>query len=62
MKKDSQFIMATHSPIIMAYPEADIIKIDEHGFHELSMGELEQYQVMHEFMRDYKKLLNDYGL
>ncbi len=62
VKKDSQFIMATHSPIIMAYPEADIIKIDEHGFSRIEYEETEQYQVMHEFMRDYKKLLNDYGL
>ena len=62
VKKDSQFIMATHSPIIMAYPEADIIKIDGHGFSRIEYEATEQYQVMHEFMHDYKRLLNDYGL
>lgn len=62
VKKDSQFIMATHSPIIMAYPKADIIKIDEHGFSRIEYEATEQYRVMHEFMCDYKKLLSNYGL
>jgi predicted ATPase len=31
----SQFIIATHSPILMAYPDASIYQCNQYGFHEL---------------------------
>lgn len=54
---DSQFIIATHSPIIMAYPDADIYRIDE-GFRKVRYEETEHYQVTHDFMNNRKKMLD----
>lgn len=61
-KRDSQFIIATHSPIIMAYPGADIIKLNEHGFSRVDYEYTDQYQIMRKFMLDYKHILRECGL
>lgn len=57
VNKDSQFIIATHSPIIMAYPNADIYKLDN-GFRKIAYEETEHFQIMHDFMNNRKKMLN----
>jgi predicted ATPase len=45
--------MATHSPILMAYPGADILKIDEEGaIGRASLRETSHYLLMREFMKD----------
>lgn len=53
----SQFIIATHSPIIMAYPDALIYQIRE-GFEKVSYEETEHYQVMSSFLNNRQKMLN----
>lgn len=55
--QNSQFIIATHSPIIMAYPDADIYRIDE-GFRKVKYEETEHYQVTRDFMNNRKKMLD----
>ena len=30
VEQDSQFIIASHSPILMAYPGAEILSFDQH--------------------------------
>jgi predicted ATPase len=50
--KDSQFIIATHSPIIMAYPRAKILCLDGDGFHEVRYEETEHYVLTKEFMNN----------
>lgn len=57
VKNESQFIIATHSPIIMAYPNADIYIIDE-GFKKVKYEDTEHYQIMRDFMNNTKKMLN----
>jgi predicted ATPase len=57
VQKGSQFIIATHSPIIMAYPESVIYEIKD-GFRVVKYEETEHYQVMHTFMNNTKKMLN----
>lgn len=52
----SQFIIATHSPIIMAYPDARIYQIDE-GFEQVNYEDTEHYQVMHSFLNNTQKML-----
>jgi predicted ATPase len=47
----SQFIIATHSPIIMAYPDARIYQIDE-GLEQVNYEDTEHYQVMHSFLNN----------
>lgn len=52
----SQFIIATHSPIVMAYPDARIYQIDE-GFEQVNYEDTEHYQVMHSFLNNTQKML-----
>src|SRR5256885_2136019 len=47
---DSQFIIATHSPILMAYPSAKILLLDGAGFNEVRYEETEHYAVTREFL------------
>lgn len=53
----SQFIIATHSPIVMAYPDALIYQIKE-GFEKVSYEETEHYQVISSFLNNRKKMLS----
>ncbi|WP_459952412.1 AAA family ATPase [Dysgonomonas termitidis] len=41
---NSQFIIATHSPILMAYPEADIYCVTDDGLKLVSYEETEHYK------------------
>lgn len=41
VKQNSQFIIATHSPIILSYPNAKIIQISKNGFEEISYKKTE---------------------
>jgi predicted ATPase len=56
--KDSQFIIATHSPIVMAYPDAAIYQLTETGFAELPYEETEHYRVMKDFIDNRKRMLD----
>lgn len=61
--RESQFIIATHSPILMAYPRAKIILLSDAGFTQIHYQETEHYVVTKEFMnhptRTIKGLLSD---
>lgn len=57
VQQGSQFIIATHSPIIMAYPHAQIYQIEE-GFNTVKYEETENYQVMKAFINNTKKMLD----
>jgi predicted ATPase len=48
--KNSQFIIATHSPILMAYPDADIYQIDESGLVRTAYEETEHFLVTKAFL------------
>lgn len=55
--KDSQFIIATHSPIFLAYPGALIYQLDEYGIKEVTYEETEHYKVTSNFLANYKSKL-----
>ncbi|WP_048065023.1 AAA family ATPase [Methanosarcina acetivorans] len=57
VKEGSQFIIATHSPIIMAYPQAVIYQIKE-GFEQIGYKETEHYQVTQSFLNNTQKMLS----
>ncbi len=50
LEKDSQFIIATHSPILMSYPGASIYGLDEEGFHKTAYKETEHYRIIKDFI------------
>lgn len=55
----SQFIIATHSPILLGYPEALVLKLDESGIHEVSYKETEHYTVTKAFLENPEKMLKE---
>ncbi|MDI3478509.1 MAG: hypothetical protein PWQ59_2034 [Thermoanaerobacterium sp.] len=57
VEQGSQFIIATHSPILMAYPDAIIYEIKE-GIKVVKYEETEHYQVMKSFLNNTQKMLN----
>jgi predicted ATPase len=50
VQQDSQFIIATHSPIIMAYPNARIYEFSANGIKEVTYEETEHYQITKSFL------------
>lgn len=54
INEGSQFIIATHSPIIMAYPDALIYQIRD-GFEQVRYEETEHYQITRSFLNNTKK-------
>ncbi len=63
VNKNSQFIISTHSPILMAYPNADIFQFSENGIDKVSYRETESYGITKQFIdapeRMIKYLLNN---
>ena len=58
VKKDTQFIIASHSPIILAYPNADIYEFSEVGIEKKSYKETESYSVTKAFLDDPERMMN----
>jgi predicted ATPase len=56
---DSQFVIATHSPILMAYPGARILQLEGHGIVEIAYEETEHYSVTREFLNHREALLEE---
>jgi predicted ATPase len=53
----SQFVIATHSPILMAYPEATIYHLAHDGIHVVRYEDTAHYQVTRGFVTDYQSYL-----
>jgi len=53
----AQFIIATHSPILMACPEATIYSFDEIPVKAIDYEKTEHYRIYREFMVDRSKYL-----
>lgn len=56
-KQGSQFIIATHSPILLGIPGADIISFDEGEVKRCEYEDTESYQVMEMFINNRNILL-----
>lgn len=54
---DSQFIIATHSPILMAYPGARIYLLSEEGIAPVEYKETEHYQLTKRFLDAPERML-----
>jgi predicted ATPase len=48
----TQVIMATHSPMLMAYPEARLLRLDRTGLEPIAVEETDHYRLMREFWAD----------
>lgn len=54
----SQFIIATHSPVIMAYPNSIIYEFGENGIKRVKYKETEAYMIFREFLNNPEKMLS----
>jgi predicted ATPase len=47
-----QVIMATHAPMLMAYPNARLLRLSKYGLEHLTVKETDHYKVMQQFCSD----------
>jgi predicted ATPase len=56
-KRGSQFVIATHSPIIMAYPDSWIYHFGLDGIHRMPYTETEHYLITRGFLSNTQRML-----
>lgn len=59
VSQNSQFIIATHSPILMAYPNCIIYEIKSNGIHKVSFEETEHFKTYKMFFDNYEGLIHN---
>jgi len=59
VEQQSQFIIATHSPILLAYPNATIYRLNDSGIHKINYEETEHYMVTKYFLNNYKEMVKN---
>ncbi len=59
VRQDSQFVIATHSPVLMAYPDAWVYRFDADGIHRVGYEDTAHFQVMRDFMADPQRRLRE---
>jgi predicted ATPase len=47
-----QVVMATHSPMLMAYPNARLLRLSKYGLEPVTVEQTDHYKVMREFCAD----------
>jgi predicted ATPase len=56
--KKSQFIIATHSPILLAYPNATIYQISENSLQQVKYEECENYKITKQFLEQPERMIH----
>lgn len=57
--QESQFIIATHSPILLAYPNAKILLLDHRGYLQVKYEDTEHYQITRRVLNQTDEVLKD---
>jgi predicted ATPase len=55
--EDSQFVVATHSPILLGYPDASILELGDGGIRTTSFDEAPQVELTRAFLEDPQRFL-----
>ena len=55
--KNSQFIIATHSPILMTFPGAEIFEFSENGLSKTDYKSTDHYNITRRFLEDPERML-----
>ena len=53
-----QVIMATHSPMLMAYPGARLLRLSKYGLEPVTVEDTDHYRLMREFWSDPKAFMD----
>jgi len=60
---ESQFLIATHSPILFSYPGATVMQVDDTGFHAVDYTQTEHFRLFSSFLaspsRYYRHLFKE---
>ena len=56
VKNESQFIISTHSPILMAYPGADVFELSEKGIEKVRYDETEHFALTKQFLENPERM------
>ncbi|MGH9537826.1 MAG: AAA family ATPase [Terriglobales bacterium] len=57
--KDAQFIISSHSPILLGYPGGQILSFDETNIHEIEYDEAPPMQIVRRFVNDRESFLKE---
>ena len=57
--KDAQFIISTHSPVLLGYPGAQIVSFDDGRVSEINYEETAPLQIVRRFLNDRESLLKE---
>jgi predicted ATPase len=55
---NSQFIIATHSPILLAYPDAAIYQISEDAIRRVEYQDCENVKIMKQFLQQPERMIH----
>lgn len=58
VSQNSQFIIATHSPLLMAYPGATVYELSSDGIHAVDYRQTEHYQLTRRFLENPERMLH----
>ena len=57
VKRASQFIVSTHSPMLMAFPGAEVYEITERGIQAVNCRDTAHWQITRRFLENPEKML-----
>lgn len=56
-KEDSQFIIVTHSPILLGIPDAEILSFDSGEIHPIEYEDTDSYKITEMFINSREQIL-----
>ncbi len=59
VKEDSQFIIATHSPMLLCFPGAEVYQITDGGFDSVSFRDTDHYRTTIRFLQNPESAIED---
>ena len=57
--RDAQFIISTHSPVLLGYPEAQILSFDGEQLHEIQYEDTAPMQIVRRFVNHRDRFLEE---
>jgi predicted ATPase len=57
--KICQVVMATHSPMLMAYPNAQLLRLTKHALKPVTVEQTDHFRLMREFCQDPRGFVED---
>ena len=62
VNSNSQFIISTHSPLLMAYPKAEIYEIDNGELKLTAFEETKHFSITKYFVLNYQQMIMNLGI